>query len=170
MTTPTGSALQERDVIDVDAPANLIWPLIADSRELPSWGPPVQSVNVMGDADESERVGIRRRVEARFGKKAGYFLEHRVQETPGRMIAYVIDEDDFGLARLMSRPGFSLELERLGVRKTRVVFSFFHDPHGIGRVLNPFIKVQQRRNRVAALASLKREAERRGAAMSRDDP
>ena len=161
MTSPTGSAPQGRDTIDVDAPAGLLWDLIADSRELPSWGPPVKRVEVMGDKIEPERIGTPRKVEAQFGRKAGYFVEHRVEHVEGRMIAYVIDKDDFGLARFMAGPGFSLELEPLSSGKTRVAFSFFHDPRGIGRLLNPVIKIQQRRNRLAALASLKREAERR---------
>jgi hypothetical protein len=161
MTSPIGSAPQGRDTVDVDAPAELLWELLADSRELTSWGPPVKSVEVIGDTVEPERVGTPRKVEAQFGRKAGHFVEHRVRHVQGRMVAYAIDKDDFGLARFMARPGFSFELERLGTTKTRVVFSFFHDPRGIGRLLNPLIKVQQRRNRLAALASLKREAERR---------
>ncbi len=73
--------------------------------------------------------------------------------------AYLIDEDNFGLARLMSRPGFSLELESRDGNATAVVFSFFHDTRGMGRVLNPLIKWQQRRNRLETLNSLKSYAE-----------
>jgi hypothetical protein len=60
----------------------------------------------------------------------------------------------------MSRPGFSLELESRDVIATAVVFSFFHDTRGMGRVLNPLIKRKQRRNRLEALKSLKSCAER----------
>jgi hypothetical protein len=83
-----------------------------------------------------------------------------VQHVEGRKIAYLIDEDNFGISRLLSRPGFSLELEPQGDQTTRVIFSFFHDPRGFkGRIMNPLIKLQQRRNRLAALGSLKRRAE-----------
>ena len=108
----------------------------------------------------AEQVGTARKVQAEFDGKAGYFLEHRVEHVDGRKIAYLIDEESFGLSQVLSRPGFSLELDPKGDQTTRVIFSFFHDPKGLkGRILNPLIKRQQRRNRLGALASLRRRAE-----------
>jgi len=160
MTAGPGSKLQGRDDIVVHAPARILWQLISDSRQLPNWGPPVKSVEVMTDAAEVETLGTARKVHAAFGRKSGYFLEHRVEHVDGRKIAYLIDEENFGLAELVSRPGFSLELDPKGDQATRVIFSFFHDPRGFkGRIMNPLLKLQQRRNRLAALGSLKRHAE-----------
>ncbi len=160
MTSRPGSRLQGRDDIVIDASSEILWDLIADSHMLPSWGPPVIDVEVMTDDGEPERLGTARKVHARFGRKSGWFLEHRVEHVPGRQIAYLIDEENFGLSRLVSRPGFSLELSPLDDGRTQVIFSFFHDPRGLkGRLLNPMLKRQQRRNRLAALASLKRRAE-----------
>ena len=114
----------------------------------------------MTNATDAEKLGTARKVQAEFGQKSGYFLEHRVEHVEGRKIAYLIDEDNFGISRLLSRPGFSLELDPQGDEATRVIFSFFHDPRGFkGRLMNPLIKLQQRRNRLAALGSLKRRAE-----------
>jgi hypothetical protein len=64
----------------------------------------------------------------------------------------------------MTAPGFSLDLEPAGPDHSRVVFSFFHNPKGLlGHVLNALvIRRQQRRNRLAALASLKKVAEQGG--------
>ena len=160
MIAGTGSSLQGRDDILIHAPARILWQLISDSHELPSWGPPVKSVEVLTNAADAEKLGAARKVQAEFGQKSGYFLEHRVEHVDGRKIAYLIDEDNFGISRLLSRPGFSLELEPKGDQATRVTFSFFHDPRGVkGRIMNPLIKLQQRRNRLAALGSLKRRAE-----------
>ena len=160
MTAGTGSRLQGRDDIVVHAPARILWRLISDSHELPDWGPPVRSVEVMTNAADAEKLGTARKVQAEFGQKSGYFLEHRVEHVEGRKIAYLIDEDNFGISSLLSRPGFSLELDPQGDEATRVIFSFFHDPRGFkGRLMNPVIKLQQRRNRLAALGSLKRRAE-----------
>lgn len=64
-----------------------------------------------------------------MARRSGYFLEHRVEHVPGRRIAYLIDEEDFGLDRVLLRPGFSLELESR-IDKTQVIFSFFHDTKG----------------------------------------
>ncbi|MBI3521723.1 MAG: SRPBCC family protein [Chloroflexi bacterium] len=171
MIAGTGSRFQGRDDIVVHAPARILWQLISDSYELPSWGPPVKSVEVMTTADDAEKLGTARRVHAEFGGKSGYFLEHRVEHVDGRKIGYLIDEESFGLAGLVLRPGFSLELEPKGDQTTRVIFSFFHDPRGFkGRIMNPLIKRQQRRNRLAALASLKRRAEDMVGLQSPDDP
>ena len=152
--------LQGKDDIVVDAPAELLWRLVADSNELPNWGPPVRTVEVMTEEGQQERLGTARKVHAEFGRRSGYFLEHRVEHVAGRKVAYLIDEETFGLSRLVSRPGFSLELDPMGEQRTRVIFSFFHDPRGLrGRTLNPLIRFQQRRNRREALTSLKRRAE-----------
>ena len=160
MTAGIGSRLQGRDDIVVDAPARILWQLISDSHELPNWGPPVKRVEVMTDTGEVEDLGARRKVHAQFGRKSGYFVEHRVEHIEGRKVAYLIDEENFGLSRLIARPGFSLELDPKGDQATRVIFSFFHDPRGFrGRIMNPLIRLQQRRNRLAALESLKGRAE-----------
>jgi hypothetical protein len=160
MSVAIGSRLQGRDEIVVQAPARILWHLISDSHELASWGPPVRSVEVMTNGADAEKVGTARKVHAEFDGKAGYFLEHRVEHVDGRKIAYLIDDESFGLSRVVLRPGFSLELDPKGDQTTRVIFSFFHDPKGPkGRILNPMIKGQQRRNRLAALASLRRRAE-----------
>jgi hypothetical protein len=162
MTSATGSRLQGRDDIVVHAPAWILWQLISDSRELPNWGPPVVSVEVLTNSADSEKVGAIRKVRAEFGRKSGYFLEHRVEHVDGRKVAYLIDEEDFGLFDLLSRPGFSLEVDPMGDQATRVIFSFFHDSRGLkGRMMNPIIKLQQHRNRLTTLRSLKRFAEDR---------
>lgn len=162
MTSATGSRLQGRDDIVVDAPIPILWQLIADSHELPNWGPPVRSVEVITDDAEAEKLGSARKIHAEFGRKSGSIVEHRVEHVEGRKIGYLIDEDTFGLDRILLRMGFSLELDPTEDQATRVTFSFFHDPKGFkGLVMNPVIKLQQRRNRLAALRSLKRYAEER---------
>jgi hypothetical protein len=83
-----------------------------------------------------------------------------MEHVPTRKGGYLIDEDSFGLDRILARMAFSLDLDSIENQVTRVTFSFFHDPRGLkGRVMNPVIKPQQRRNRRAALRSLKRYAE-----------
>lgn len=152
--------LQGRDEIVVDAPIERMWTLISDSTLLPEWGPPVRSVEILGPREEA--LGARRRIHAEFDGKRGEFVERRNVHEPGRKIGYVIEEETFGLFRVMTEPGFTLELEPVQDGRTRVVFSFFHDPKGIlGRVLNRLVILrQQRKNRLAALASLKQRGER----------
>jgi hypothetical protein len=153
--------LQGQDEIIVEAPVERVWPLIADSTLLPDWGPPVRKVEVIGQSDQPEGLGSPRRVEAEFNGKMGYFVERRTQHVQGRKIAYLIEEENFGLFRAMTEPGFSIEIESAGPDKTRVIWSFFHNPKGLlGHILNVLVILrQQRRNRLAALASLKLHAE-----------
>jgi hypothetical protein len=160
MSEPMPSTLQGRDHILVDAGPEVLWRLIADSNELPNWGPPVIGVEILSGDGRDEGLGAVRKVHAQFGRRAGYFVEHRVEHVDGRKVAYLIDEDSFGLSRLLARPGFSLELDPSSTGGTRVTFSFFHDPRGLaGRALNPLIRLRQRCNRLVALKSLKRRAE-----------
>lgn len=159
MSSPTGSRFQGRDTILVDAPADLVWRLIDDSNELIKWGPPVAGVEVIGQPGEPEALGTARRIHVNFGRKSGYFLERRIEHVPERRISYLIYEENLGLFRVASRPGFSLEIEPHEGTATHVEFTFWHDPRGVGRILNPLIRLQQHRNRMKALRSLKSYAE-----------
>lgn len=153
--------LQGRDEIIIDVPPNQVWSLIADSTLLARWGPPVTAVQLVEPIAGPERVGSRRRVDARFNGKDGYFVEIRTEHVEGKRIAYVIEQDTFGLGRVMIEPGFALDIEPAGPGRSRVTFSFFHHPKGVlGHVMNVLVVLrQQRRNRRAALASLKQVAE-----------
>jgi len=157
----TTSVIQGQDAILVEAPIAQMWPLIADSRELGHWGPPVRGVTVLTD-DGQEGEGTWRRVDAEFAGKPGHFLERRIEHIEGRKMAVLIEEETFGLFRLLSEVGSSLELLPVDANHTQVIFTFFHNTKGIaGSLMNQLVILrQQRRNRLAALASLKRYAER----------
>jgi uncharacterized membrane protein len=150
--------VQGRDEIVVEVPVDRLWPLIADSRQLLKWVPPVVAVEVV---DEPEGVGSRRKVYARFGRRSGQFVERRIGHEERRLMAFQIDEETFGLFRFLAQVGSVMELEPLGPARTRVVWSFFHEPRGpLGRVMNRLVILrQQRHNRRRALASLKAYAE-----------
>lgn len=155
------SQIQGQDAIIVDAPPERLWTLISDSIELCNWGPPVRSVKVLTE-DGHEGLGTWRRVDAEFEGKQGHFMERRIEHVEGRKIAVLIEEETFGLFRLLSEVGSSLEIEPLGTHQTRVIFTFFHNTKGvIGYLLNRFVVLrQQQRNRLAALESLMKYAER----------
>jgi carbon monoxide dehydrogenase subunit G len=153
--------LQGKDEIIIDAPLERVWRLIGDSTELVNWGPPVRKVEVLGPSGRAEGLNSRRRVDADFDGKAGFFVERRTDHVDGRRIEYLIEEESFGIFRVMSEPGFAMEIEEAGPGRTRVVWSFFHNTKGVlGALLNPFVILrQQRRNRLAALQALKSYAE-----------
>jgi hypothetical protein len=154
------SQIQGRDTIVVEASAERLSKLISNSLELCNWGPPVRGVKVLSD-DGQEGPGTWRRVDAEFDGEQGHFIERRIDHIEGRKIVILIEEETFGLFRLLSEVGSSLEIEPLGPNKVKVIFTFFHNTKGVlGHVMNVlFILRQQRRNRLVALASLKKYAE-----------
>ncbi len=154
--------VQGQDEIIVDAPVEKVWALISDSKRLLDWGPPVRGIEVMEQSDRPERLGSYRRVEAEFDGQRGHFIEKRIEHIEGKKIAVLIEEESFGLFRMITDAGSSLEIGSVGQNKTRVIFTFFHKPKGIiGHLMNRLIILrQQRRNRLAALASLKQYAEK----------
>jgi len=154
------SRIQGRDAITIDATAERLWTLISNSMELCNWGPPVRGVEILTD-DGHEGLGTWRRVDAEFDGKNGHFVERRIEHIEGRKMAVLIEEETFGLFRLLSEVGSSLEIEPLGPTRVNVIFTFFHNTKGLlGYLTNGLVILrQQRRNRLAALASLKKYAE-----------
>jgi hypothetical protein len=154
------SHIQGQDAVVIDAPPEHLWTLISNSMELCNWGPPVRGVKILTD-DGHEGLNTWRRVDAEFDGKQGHFIERRIEHIEGRKIAVLIEEETFGLFRLLSEVGSSLELELLSPRQTRVIFTFFHNTKGVtGYIMNKLVVLrQQRRKRLAALASLKKYAE-----------
>src|SRR5262249_48654828 len=100
------SRIQGQDAIIVEAPAEHLWFLISDSMELCNWGPPVRGVSILS-ADEHEGLGTWRRVDAQFDGKNGHFMERRIEHIEGRKMAVLIEEETFGLFRLLSEVGSS---------------------------------------------------------------
>jgi len=83
MTAGTGSRLQGRDDIVVQAPARILWRLISDSHELPDWGPPVRSVEVMTNAADAEQA-------LAMGASVNVRLKSGSNETHGAAFEYNI--------------------------------------------------------------------------------
>jgi len=151
--------IQGTDSIVVDKPVAELWPLVADSTQLTRWGPPVLSVQVI---DTPEGVGSRRRVEAAFGRKRGSFDERRIiHDEDAAAMAFVIESDTFGIGTMLDNVGSLMVLEPAGEGRTRLTWSFFHQPRGpLARLMNRAVILRrQRSNRLAALASFKAYAE-----------
>lgn len=152
--------VQGVDSIVVERPAPELWPLIADSKQLMNWGPPVVAVELL----PIEQVGSRRLVQASFGRKKGQFTERRILQREGEggyAMAFVIEADTFGLDKMLANIGSLMELRSEGSSATELRWSFFHEPRGLlGRVINRVVILrQQRANRRRALESFKAFAE-----------
>ena len=158
---PQLGKLQGEESITINAPKNIVWEAIANSKVLETWGPPVDSVEVhLPSGSSSEQVGTPRTVYAHFGKKSGHFREHRTEHVEGKKIAYILDSDEgLGVTKVLKYPGFIMELTEIDANQVSVLFQFYHKPKGLGKLLNGMIKSQQKKNRHEALVSLKEYCE-----------
>ena len=168
-TTPKFSKaprIQGQDEIVIDAPVSTVWPLIKDSKRLEDWGPPVQKIEVyLAPGQTEEGVGSERKVYAKFSeKRQGSYQEIRTDQIEGKKISFLIYEDTFGMSKILTDVGGSMEVVPEGEDRTRFVFTFYHRTNGLmGWLMNPMIKRDQGKNRRAALQSIKNYAEGRAA-------
>ena len=166
-TTPNFSRtpkIQGQDEKIIDAPVSTIWPLLKNSKRLEDWGPPVQKIEVyLAPRQTVEGVGSKRKVYAKFSeKRKGWYQEIRIEQIEGRKITSLIYEDSFGMSKILKDVGGAMEVVPEGEDKTRFEFTFYHRTNGLmGWLMNPMIKMDQKKNRRAALRSIKNYAEGR---------
>jgi uncharacterized protein YndB with AHSA1/START domain len=115
----------ERSTI-VDAPPEAVWEVLGDARLLPEWAPVVDEV--IGCSSEGEAVGAVRRCRARLAGKSGHMVERCIEFTPMRRIAYVVDEESFGMRKLFDHYGFAINVESQPPKKTRITLETHYTP------------------------------------------
>ena len=91
---------------NIAASQQRVWSIVDDSRLLPQWASAVD--NVESCESEGERVGAKRRCRVRLGGRPGYMVERCVERDAPRTIAYVVDEESFGMNRMFDDYGFRL--------------------------------------------------------------
>jgi uncharacterized protein YndB with AHSA1/START domain len=135
----------ERNVI-VDASPGAVWAVLADSRLLPRWAPIVDEVTAC--AAGGEAVGEVRHCTARLAGRQGRMVERCVELVARRRIAYVVDEESFGMRRMFDHYGFALELEPGPAGGTRVTLQTHYSPRN---ALYAVINAAVMRRRFAAV-------------------
>ena len=150
--------VQGHDSIEINAPAAIVWPLIVDSKQMENWGPPVQKVDVrLLDGQNVESVGSYRKVYAKFSeKRTGWYEEVRTDQQNGKSVTFLIINDSFGMAKLLEDVGARMAVEPINATTCRFDFTFYHRPKNLmGRIMNPLVKADQKKNRKKALLSIK---------------
>lgn len=131
--------------MEVAARKEIVWAVLTDSTQLPFWAPAVARVESCADA---ERVGATRTCEVTLGAKSGRMVERCVEVVRGSKIAYVVDEESFGMTKLLDGYGFAIELAEIGSNSTEIVLSTFYEPrHSLARLADRLIL----RRRLAAV-------------------
>jgi len=158
---PQLGKMQGSEIIIINAPIEIVWEAISNSKALEFWGPPVDSVEIyFQEGVFKEQIGTSRKVYASFGKKSGFFHEHRTEHIEDKKIAYIIDSDEkLGVTQVLKYPGYSQEISKISEGKIKLEWIFYHKPKGLGIFLNWMIKSQQKKNRHEGLIALKKYCE-----------
>lgn len=155
--------IQGQDSIIINAPVETVWPLIQDSKQMETWGPPVEKVEItLLPHQIKEGEGSRRKVWAKFSeKRKGWFEEIRLEQEEEKKVVFMIYKDSFGMSKMLTDVGGMMEIEVVSDQKSKFIFTFYHRPKNLmGWLMNPIIKSDQKKNRLKALQSIKAYVEK----------
>jgi uncharacterized protein YndB with AHSA1/START domain len=118
----------ERSTV-IHAPADAVWEVLADSRLLPEWAPVVDEVTEC--SIEGEAVGEVRHCNVNLAGKSGRMVERCIEFTPTTRIAYIVDDESFGMRKMFDHYGFAINLESQGAVKTRLTLETHYTPRNL---------------------------------------
>jgi uncharacterized protein YndB with AHSA1/START domain len=110
----------------IDASPEAVWAVLSDSRLLPDWVPAVDEVTAC--SVEGQAVGEVRHCNVTLAGKSGRMVERCVEFAPLTRIAYVVDEESFGMRRMFEHYGFAINLEPMASGKTLVILETHYTP------------------------------------------
>jgi uncharacterized protein YndB with AHSA1/START domain len=109
----------------IDAQPEAVWEILVDSQLLPDWVPAVDEVI---ECSSGEAIGEIRHCNVKLGGKSGRMVERCVELVPKTRIAYVVDDESFGMRRMFEHYGFAINLEPLAPGTTRVILETHYTP------------------------------------------
>jgi hypothetical protein len=92
----------------IQAPRDRVWSVVADSKLLPEWAPPVKQVNSLSEGPEG--VGTTRVCRVKFGGRDGTMTERCVEFDPPHRAGYVVERDSLGFGRMFADYGFTISI------------------------------------------------------------
>lgn len=118
----------ERQVV-IQASQDTVWRVLSDSRLIADWVPAVREVESCSLEGEGE--GAVRTCSVELTGKVGKMVERCVEFTPRSRIAYLVDEESFGMRRMFQHYGFALNVRSEGEDMTRVVLETHYTPKNV---------------------------------------
>jgi uncharacterized protein YndB with AHSA1/START domain len=115
----------ERSTV-IQAPAAAVWEVLADSRLLPAWAPVVNEVTEC--SADGEAVGELRHCRVNLAGKSGRMVERCIEFSPTTRIAYVVDDESFGMRKMFDHYGFAINVESQDAEKARVTLETHYSP------------------------------------------
>jgi uncharacterized protein YndB with AHSA1/START domain len=155
--------------LTIHAPRDRVWAVVADSRLLPEWAPPVKQLDSLSEG--SEGVGTTRVCQVEFGGRKGTMTERCVEFDPPRRAGYVVDDDNLGFGRMFADYGFTISIENGPDGSSIARTDTFYTPRNpLFALMNAVIMRRRFSNTVDELLSgLKRCSESRNSSPSAID-
>ena len=151
------SEVRIADELRVDGPIGVVWRAIADPAAHARWHPFVSAIAGGHELHEVRSCSVQ------IGKKEGSTRERCVEREEGARIAWAIEEDSTGFARMVSgwRSGFSLAARDGATIVTAQ--STFRPNNVIVRAMLPMIRRKFHQTQQAILRGLREAVEGDGA-------
>lgn len=132
-----GTKQLDREVSTALAPER-VWAVLMDARLLPRWAGPVDRIE---SCDlEGERVGTVRDCRVHLGGRAGRIVERCVGLIPGQAIAYAVDDDSFGMSRMLAHYSFMISTAAGEAGATRLRMETYYTPrNACASVMNALV-------------------------------
>jgi uncharacterized protein YndB with AHSA1/START domain len=147
------SEVRTADELRIDAPIDVVWRAIEDPGAHARWHPFVSAIAGGHELHEIRSCSVQ------VGKKEGTTKERCVERDEGARIAWAIEEDSTGFARMVSgwRSGFSLA-ERDGATIV-TAHSVFRPKNVLVRAMLPLIRRKFHQTQRAILRGLQQAVE-----------
>lgn len=121
----------------IDQPVSVIWAIIENNTHLPGWVPSVRSVD---PPDSIEKAGSIRQCQVDMGGQKGYIVEKCIERNDENRLVYRVEDDSLGLGKMCKNLGFSIGLQSVNAKSTKVKLETFADPANlIARILIPLV-------------------------------
>ena len=148
--------LQGANSIDIHAPMETVWSILVDPNKLHEWAP-----MVLESHGDKEALDAMRHCKVELNNVIGSVVKHCIDFEAPERVSWIIEEDSFGLSRLLRDFGFDFHLEALEPTRTLLVCSTFYAPRNLaGTIFNPLLFVWRfRKIRLEMLDNIKQLAE-----------
>ena len=111
----------------VNAPVRVVYRLFMDNAELANWAPAVDAVTGIHGGDDTG-LGATRTCAVTMNGKKGTMVERCVEAVPETRASYLVVDDSFGFAKMLTGYGFTARFTSTASEQTIVRIETFYTP------------------------------------------
>lgn len=128
----SNNRLSKQNQVDLNilihAPLKRVWNIFSDNSLLNKWAPHVQNVN---SETETLTTGSSRSCEVTINGKTGKLIERITVNIPYERIEYVVDEETFGIKKILNDFGFAVTFTVMDDQVTKLTMQNNYTPKNI---------------------------------------